>query len=130
MDDPATMDAVAGRVRAALESADLTEFADLLDPNVRWGSPDAPAPRCQDRAQVLRWYRRGRAAGVRARVTEIVGHGDQLLVGLAIVGNRAAAERGGEAVRWQVLTLHRGRIIDIRGFEDRATAAARAGIPA
>jgi len=32
--------------------------------------------------------------------------------------------------RWQVLTLRGGRVADIRGFDDRAVAAARAGVPA
>jgi hypothetical protein len=30
--------------------------------------------------------------------------------------------------RWQVLTVEAGRITDIRGFEDRPSAASRAGI--
>ena len=115
---------VAERVRAALESVDLTA-AELLDPNGCWGAPDA-APGCQNRDQVLTWYQRGRAAGARARVTELGVHGDKLLVGLKGVGNRAAEEPGGEASRWQVLTIRGGRIVDILGFEARSQAVARA----
>jgi hypothetical protein len=37
---------------------------------------------------------------------------------------------GGAVERWQVLTLRGDRIADIRGFDDRAAAASRAGVPA
>ena len=120
---------LAARVRAALESADLGAIGELLHPNVRWGAPDDPEPSCQNRAQVLAWYRQGREAGVRARVTEVVAHGDKILVGLKVVGTAAAGELGGEADRWQVLTVDEGQIVDIRGFDDRGEAAAHAGKP-
>jgi hypothetical protein len=56
-------ESVAQRLRIALEAADPSAFGDLLDPNVRWGPPGDPSPPCQNRAQVLSWYRRGREAG-------------------------------------------------------------------
>jgi SnoaL-like domain len=129
VEKPSMAGAIAERVRAALKSADLTAIAELLDPNVCWGAPDDRAPSCQNRDQVLGWYRRGRPAGVRARVSEMVVHGEKILVGLKVVGNRAAKEQGGEADRWQVLTIHEGHIVDIRGFEERSDAIARAGVP-
>jgi ketosteroid isomerase-like protein len=116
-------DAIAARVRAALESGDVTAYAELLDPEVRWGAPDDPNPSCQNRRQVLAWYERGHDAGVRARVTEVVAHGDKILVGLTVTGR--AAEADGTVDRWQVLTVANGRVVDIRAFDDRADAAAR-----
>jgi ketosteroid isomerase-like protein len=68
------------------------------------------------------------AAGARARVTEVVEGNDRLLVGLRVTGTAGAAEHGGTADRWQVLTVRDGRVVDIRGFEDRSSAAARAGV--
>jgi hypothetical protein len=53
-----------------------------------------------------------------------------LLVGLDVTGTTAAREAGGTARRWQVLTVSGDRITDIRGFDDRTQAAARAGVPA
>jgi len=82
---------LAGRVRQALEAADLTAYADLLDPAVRWGPPGDPSPLCRSRDQVLAWYRRGRDAGTRARVTETLVSGDRILVGLKVTGSQAAA---------------------------------------
>jgi ketosteroid isomerase-like protein len=125
---PAT-EVVAKQIRTALNSADLTELSHLLDPQVQWGAPDAKRASCQNREQVLTWYRKGRANGVRARVTEMVVRNDKILVGLKMAGDATAAEAGDEANRWQILTLAAGRIVDIRGFEDRAEAASRLGPP-
>jgi RimJ/RimL family protein N-acetyltransferase len=118
--------AIADRVRTAFESADLSAFSELVNPNVIWGAPDDPSPECQNRAQVLAWYQRGRDSGTRASVFEIVVLGDRLLVGLKVIGNRAARARGGAAERWQLLTVAGGRIVDILGFEKREEAVARA----
>ena len=51
----------------------------------------------------------------------------KLLIGLRVCGRRAPAADQDE--RWQVMTLRAGRIIDIRGFEERTAAAAFAGVP-
>ena len=119
------------RVRLALESGDLDAIRELLDPGARWGPPDGPhAVDCKNRDQVVAWWASARAAGARAIVTEVTGGEGALLVGLEITGTPAAREAGGTAERWQVLTLRGDRIVDIRGFDDRAVAAARAGVPA
>jgi ketosteroid isomerase-like protein len=123
-------DITEGIIRTALESADLEEFQDLLDPNVRWGAPGDPQPSCQNRKQVLAWYRRGREAGVRASVGEVTRHGDKVLVGLRVTGNAPAGEGPGVADRWQVLTVKGGLVVDIRAYDDRTEAAADAGVPA
>jgi len=63
---------------------------------------------------VLRWYAKGRAKGRRATVTEVEVHGNALLVGLR-------REDGGQ--RWQVLRVGPDGVNDIRGYEDRPSAA-------
>ncbi|HZZ55408.1 MAG TPA: nuclear transport factor 2 family protein [Trebonia sp.] len=127
-DGPAVL---AGRVRSALESGDLDAIRDLLDPDARWGAPEGPSDTdCRNRDEVIAWWAGARAAGVRAVVTEVTVGTGTLLVGLEVTGTPAAGEAGGTAGRWQVLTVQGDRIADIRGFEDRAAAAARAGVPA
>ncbi len=121
------MDQLAAQVRSALEAADLDAYADLLDRGVRWGPPGDPVPPCRSRAQVLDWYRRGRGAGTRARVTETVVAGDKILLGLK-VARIAAPDADAESDRFQVLTVRDGRITDITGFGDRDEAAAWAGL--
>ena len=119
------------RVRFALETGDLDVIRDLLDPGARWGAPEGPNDYdCQNRDQVIAWWSGARAAGARAAVTEVTAGAGALLVGLEVTGIPAADEAGGAVERWQVLTLRGGRVADIRGFDDRAVAAARAGVPA
>ncbi len=110
---PLTAASIAGRVRRALDAADLDEFAALLSPDVQWGAPGDPTPPCRNRNQVLRWYAKGRAAGRRATVTEVEVHGNALLVGVTL-------EDGEE--RWQVMRVGPQGVNDIRGYEDRPSA--------
>lgn len=132
-DDASAADAsaaLAGRVRSALESGDLDAIRDLLDPGARWGAPEGPSDSdCRNREQVIAWWARARAAGARAVVTEVTPGAGTLLVGLEVTGTPTAHEAGGAAERWQVLTVRGDRIADIRGFDDRTAAAARAGVP-
>jgi hypothetical protein len=119
------MEQIAGKVQSALQTADLTGYRELLDPNVTWGAPDDKESGCRNRDQVLAWYRRGRAKGVRANVTETVVHNDKILVGLSILDNQSSTDSNDEAQRWQILTVKSGLIIDIRGFEERDAAVSR-----
>jgi len=123
--------ALAGRVRSAFESGDLDAIRDLLDPDARWGAPQGPGDAdCRNRDEVIAWWAGARVAGARAVVTEVTAGAGTLLVGLDVTGRPAACEAGGAAGRWQVLTVKGDRIADIRGFGNRAAAAARAGVPA
>jgi len=122
--------ALAVQVRSALESGDLGDIRDLLASDARWGAPEDPGDTdCRDRDQVIAWWARARAAGARAVVTEVTVGTGTLLVGLEVTGTPAADEAGGAVRRWQVLTVRGDRIADIRGFDDRMAAAARAGVP-
>jgi RimJ/RimL family protein N-acetyltransferase len=118
------MQQLADQVRHAIGAADLAAYAHLLDPDVHWGPPGDQSFSCQNRDQVLSWYQRGRDAGVRAEVTETIVSGDRILVGLRVAGRGD----GGEPDRWQVLTVRDGLVVDIAGYDDRAVAAASAGL--
>jgi len=122
MENPEALEGLALQVKLALESADLSAYAELLDPDVRWGPPGDPSPPCQNRGQVMAWYQRGKSAGTRASVTEVTVIGDRLLVGLLVMGARDAGPRSRLSSRWQVLTVSDGRINDIVGFESREEA--------
>jgi hypothetical protein len=123
--------ALTERVRTALESGDLDGIRDLLDPGACWGAPEGPSDAdCHNRDQVMAWWAATRAAGARAAVTEVTAGAGTLLVGLQVTGTPAAHEAGGTVARWQVLTVRDDRIADIRGFDNRPAAAARAGVPA
>ena len=127
MDTHADMARVAAGVRTALASADLDAFADLLDPHVTWGAPGDPSPPCQNRNQVLAWYRQGRADGRRAHVLDVTTHDDKILVAMTVTDRDHPS--GDEHERWQVLTVANSLIVDIRGYDDQTDAATAAGIP-
>ena len=114
-------------VRRALEGDDLGAIGELLDPDVYWGPPDDDRSGCHNREEVIAWWGKARQAGATAEVTEVVAGDDTVLVGLRV-------RRGGDPVddsgwlRWQVLRIRHGLVVDIRGYEERALAAARAGV--
>jgi SnoaL-like domain len=118
------MDEIAGLVRNALVAEDLSAFAELLDPAVTWGAPGARNPSCKNRNQVLAWYQRGRDAGVRGSVYDVEVIGDRLLVSMNVRGTESARERGGAALRFQVLTVRSGKVVDIAGFDGKTEAIA------
>jgi ketosteroid isomerase-like protein len=117
-----TPNQLAEQVRKALAAEDVSAFAELLDPDVTWGAPGARNPTCKNRSQVLTWYERAREGGVRGSVSDVDVLGDRLLVSLSVQGTEGARERGGTALRFQVLTVRDGRIVDIVGFDDKAEA--------
>jgi ketosteroid isomerase-like protein len=107
---------IAERVRAALDNEDLDEFAALLSPDVHWGAPGDANPPCQNRDQVLKWYRKGRERRRRATVDLVEVHGNALLVGM---------HQGDGEERWQVLRVGPDGVNDIRGYECREDAVAK-----
>jgi ketosteroid isomerase-like protein len=117
-----SIDELAVLVRQALAAEDLSAFTELLDPNVTWGAPGASNPTCKSRDQVLEWYQRGRDAGIRGSVYDIEILGDRLLVSMSVTGTESAQERGGTALRFQVLTVRSGKIVEIVGFDDKSDA--------
>ena len=116
------MDELAEQVRKALVAEDITAFAELLDPDVTWGAPGARNPTCKNRSQVLSWYQQAQEQGVRGSVFDVDVFGDRLLVSLSVGGTEGARERGGTSLRFQVLTVRDGRILEIVGFDERAEA--------
>jgi hypothetical protein len=77
---------------------------------------------CTNRHQVLAWYEHGREAGVRGSVFDVEVMGDRLLVNMSVRGTEEARERGGTALRYQVLTVRNGKVVDIVGFDDKVEA--------
>ena len=118
---------VAQQVRAALDAADLEQFAELLDPRVTWGAPGDPSPPCQSREQVLAWYAQGRADGRRARIRHVATNDDKIMVTMSVMSPDGSGNTT-EADRWQVLTVANGRVTDIRGYDDEPAASAAAGL--
>ena len=126
MDTDPQVTRIAESVRAALDAEDLDAFADLLDPRVAWGAPGDPSPPCQNRNQVLAWYRQGKADGRHGRVLDVTTHGDKVLVTMKV--NDSHAHTSEEHDRWQVLTVTNERVVGIRGYNDHDSAVEAAGL--
>jgi hypothetical protein len=107
---------IADRVRSALDHADLDEFAALLSADVHWGAPGDANPPCQNRRQVLAWYKKGRDQGRRATVDVVEVHANALLVGFRQLDG---------SQRWQVLRVGPDGVNDIRGYDRREEAEAK-----
>ena len=116
-----------GAGQAGAGSRGPASFAELLDPAVTWGAPGSRNPSCKNRNQVLAWYQRGRDAGIRGSVFDVEVLGDRLLVSMSVRGTENANERGGAALRFQVLTVRSGKVVDIVGFDDKTEALAYVG---
>ena len=54
---------------------------------------------------------------------------DRLLVSMSVRRTQSARERGAAALRYQVLTVRNGKIVDIVGFDDKVEAIDHAGKP-
>ena len=121
---------VATRLRAAVESQDLEAYGALLDEHVRWGPAEETPETCHSRQQVLARLAAQRARGMHTQLIEVVAAGtDAVLVGF----NVKRPVEGGfarENVVYQVLKLRNQQVVDIRGYGNRAAAAAAAGIEA
>jgi ketosteroid isomerase-like protein/uncharacterized glyoxalase superfamily protein PhnB len=127
--DHSDSETVAAQLRAAFESRDLAALGAVLDDDVRWGGEEDTPETCRSRAQVLERLAHQRANGVETGVIEVVPGHQAVLLGLTVkrpVGGDFSREHN----VYQVLSLRDGRVVDIRGYPERATAAARAGIRA
>jgi catechol 2,3-dioxygenase-like lactoylglutathione lyase family enzyme/ketosteroid isomerase-like protein len=121
--------AVAARLRAALQAGDLAAFGDMLDENVRWGGETDTPETCHTRAQVLERLTSQHAAGMQTHLIEVVPGPDAVLVALNVrrpVTGGFARER----TVYQVLKIRNQHVVDIRGYGSRGEAAAQAGITA
>lgn len=114
------------RIKGAYVARDASAVAELLDPNVTWGTPGAGNPTCKNRNQVMTWYQRALESGVNGSACDVEVMGDRLLVSLTVRGTEGARERGGTALRYQVLTVGDGLITDIVGFDTKDEALAYA----
>jgi ketosteroid isomerase-like protein len=125
---PVSVADVAQLVRVALGAGDLVSFSEVLDPDVHWGSPGDASPPCRTRGQVIAWYKKASSSEARARVTEVVLLGDQILIGMEMQLARSSSRRmdASQTLRWQLLAVRDGRIIDIVGFDERSDGIAYA----
>jgi hypothetical protein len=114
----------AEKLRAAFEDGDEDLLASLLDPAVRWGGEEETAETCHTSEEVLAWYGKLRAAGLRASVRQAITFEDVVVLGLALARPESGPASQVPAVVYQVFKLAEGKVVDIRGFPEREEALA------
>ena len=121
--------AAAARLRDALDPLNLDALGALLDDNVRWGGEEDTPETCHTRAAVLNRLHRQRQGGLQTTLLEVAPGEHGILVALKA---RQPAHRGHdhdhEWTVYQTLTVHDQRIVDIRPYPNRYSAAVRAGV--
>ena len=112
---------IARQLETACRDLDLDLLGSLLDPEVRWTGL------CRDRAQVLDWYRHLIAEGTVATVRSAEVDRDAVILRLAVSRRAEGARPAPPQQLYQVFTVDGARIVEIRGYGDRASALARGG---
>jgi ketosteroid isomerase-like protein len=114
------------RVRNALSARDLDAFGTLLSDDVRWGADDLPG-RCRSRADVLATFGQLMGKGVQGVITELAAGADGILCGLAVTWP-TPGDHPDDRHLFHVYLVRDGRIVEIRRYDDRESAAAAAGV--
>jgi ankyrin repeat protein len=110
---------MARHLEAAYRDRDLDLLASLLHPQVSWTGL------CQSSEQVLDWYRGLLADAAMPVVLSVEVDGDAVLLGLSVTLPAEGARPAPPQQLYQVFTIDRAQIVDIRGYPDRASALAR-----
>jgi ketosteroid isomerase-like protein len=125
--DDIDTEAIAARLRAALDSGDLARLGPFLDENVRWDGTEETPETCHSRSDVLNRLAGRVASGVETEVIEVVPGVESVLVGLRVTHPASGGSRRERSVH-QLMALRDGLIVDIRGLPSREAAAVQAGI--
>jgi ketosteroid isomerase-like protein len=127
MASPAGTHAIAVELRRAYATRDLTLLGPLLADDVQWG--DVGHPRgCRNRADVLRTYANIMGEGADGDVTEMAEGTAGILCGLSVHWPDGV-RRDRPTSLFHVYLVRDGKIAEIRPFDNRARAAALAGVP-
>jgi hypothetical protein len=128
-----SVEAVGAGLTAAFAVGDLDRLAPLLAPNVRWGGDGDTPQTCHSRAEVLAWYRRLQARGVRVlqvEHTEI--RGDTVILRMTVQWPPGWDDEDQRlATKTQLFQVRDGLVVDIRdgAGHDDAVAVTGSGSP-
>jgi ketosteroid isomerase-like protein len=114
------MTTIAERIRSAFANRDFDSFGELVADDARWGDDDHPN-RCRGRRDVLANYRRLVDQGVTGDVAETKTGPAGVMCELRVEWP-GGADRSGPTTLFQVFLVRDGRIVEIRGYDDRESA--------
>jgi len=120
-----SIEAVAAGLTAAFAVGDLDQLAPLLAAEVRWGGDEDTEQTCHSRAQVLAWYQRLRAQGVRVQVLGTQIRGDTVALLMAVQWPDGWEDAGHRrSTQAQVFRIRDGLVVDIRDDVDHVADSA------
>jgi ketosteroid isomerase-like protein len=125
---------LADQIREAFVKRDLDTFGTLLADDVRWGDENHPRG-CRNRSDVLNTFSTIMSEGVEADIVEVSTGKNGVLFALRVHWPEGAVGPDGstrleEVLLYQIYRVANGQITEIQRFDDRASAAEAAGIPA
>ena len=109
---------IARHLAVAYRSLDHELLDSLLHPEVRWSG------NCNSKAEVLEWYRRLLVDGTRATVESLEVDRDAVVMGIGVAGQAEERARRPEHL-FQVFSVDKNEIVEIRGYPDRSSALNR-----
>ncbi|HEX6537719.1 MAG TPA: hypothetical protein VF155_00880 [Candidatus Dormibacteraeota bacterium] len=110
---------IARQLDTAYRERDFELLASLFHPDVRWTGV------CNNRAQVLEWYRGLVADDTIASVESVEVDRNAVVLGLAVSRRAEGARPAPGQHLYQVFTVDGAEIVDIRGYADRQSALTR-----
>lgn len=113
-------------IRRAFTDHDLEAFGALLSDDVTWGEVGDPRG-CRNRSEVLDTLGRLLGTGVGMQITELATGGGGILCGLGLRWPQGHP-RAADTQLFQVYIVRKGRISEIRRYDDRDSAALAAGV--
>jgi len=128
-----TSEDVVAEAYGAYTRGDLAAMLKLVATDLEWTyldpTVDYPSPHvCHGRQELQTALERQGSMGLRSRVEEIVGDGDQVLVVVHTPGADAHRARKTNDRNYDVVTVRDGLIVALRACHDRREAASLAGV--
>ena len=117
---PGSMADIARHLEAAYRDLDLELLGSLLHPEVRWTGI------CNNRGEVLDWYRSLVADGIWSTVEGVEVDGDAVVLGLRVARRAEGARPAPPELLYQVFTVDNAQVVEIRAIP---TAKAHSPVP-
>lgn len=113
---------------AAVARHDLEAVSPHLAADARWRAVEDGPWNCEGRAAILEVLGRWRAGGSHGRLESVAAIADRVVVGFRPDPAREPVFPLDEGLRYMVVTLGGGQIVEMKGCASRAAAHAYAGV--
>lgn len=111
---------------AALAGGDLGPLEAALAPDAQWRAVEDGPWNCDGRAAILEVMRQNLERGLAGEVEEVLEVGERALVAFRPAHHAPDGWPLDAGIRWVVVTLREGRVVEMKGCADRRAALAYA----